>query len=116
MKKSAPADGRSPAQLIDDRIAAYADWRGRALARVRALVHKADPEVVEEWKWNVPVWSHAGILCTGEVYKTAVKLTFAKGAALPDPEACSTPASRAPPGAPSTSARANPSTRPPSPP
>jgi hypothetical protein len=86
MKKSAPADGRSPAQLIDDRIAAYADWRGRALARVRALVHKADPEVVEEWKWNVPVWSHAGILCTGEVYKTAVKLTFAKGAALPDPE------------------------------
>ena len=75
-----------PSRLIDDRIAALADWRGEALARVRALVHEADPEVVEEWKWRgVPVWSHAGILCTGESYRSHVKLTFAKGAALDDP-------------------------------
>ena len=71
---------------IDARIAALGDWRGETLARVRALVHEADPEVVEEWKWRgVPVWSHAGILCTGETYKAVVKLTFAKGAALADP-------------------------------
>lgn len=73
------------AQLIDARIADLADWRGETLARVRALIWQADPEVVEEWKWRVPVWSHGGILCTGETYKRAVKLTFAKGAALPDP-------------------------------
>jgi hypothetical protein len=73
-------------QLIDAKIAAFDDWRGQTLARVRALIHEADPEVVETWKWRgVPVWEHAGILCTGETYKTAVKLTFAKGAALPDP-------------------------------
>lgn len=76
----------SPARLIDARIAALGDWRGQTLARVRALIHEADPEVVETWKWRgVPVWEHAGILCTGETYKTTVKLTFAKGAALPDP-------------------------------
>lgn len=72
--------------LIDGRIAELADWRGQALARVRALIHAADPVVVEEWKWRgVPVWSHDGILCTGETYKAVVKLTFAHGAALPDP-------------------------------
>ena len=76
----------SPSQLIDARIAALTDWRGETLARVRALIRRADPEVVEEWKWRgVPVWSHAGIVCTGETYKTVVKLTFAKGASLPDP-------------------------------
>ncbi|HYD52227.1 MAG TPA: DUF1801 domain-containing protein [Gemmatimonadaceae bacterium] len=75
----------APADRIDARIAELGDWRGETLARVRALIHAADPAVVEEWKWNVPVWSHGGILCTGESYKKAVKLTFAKGAALPDP-------------------------------
>lgn len=73
-------------RLIDARIAELGDWRGEALARVRALIHAADPQVVETWKWRgVPVWEHAGILCTGETYKAAVKLTFAKGASLPDP-------------------------------
>lgn len=72
-------------RLIDARIAELADWRGETLAWVRAVVHQALPDVVEEWKWQVPVWSHAGILCTGEAYKKAVKLTFPKGAALPDP-------------------------------
>jgi hypothetical protein len=77
---------QSPFRLIDGRIAALGDWRGETLARVRALIHEADPEVVEEWKWRgVPVWSHAGILCTGETYKSVVKLTFAKGASLEDP-------------------------------
>ena len=76
----------SPSQLIDARIAELGDWRGETLARVRRLIREADPEVVEEWKWRgVPVWSHAGIVCTGETYKTVVKLTFAKGAALADP-------------------------------
>ncbi|WP_338766653.1 DUF1801 domain-containing protein [Massilia sp. METH4] len=75
----------SPSSLIDARIAELNDWRGETLARVRAAIRQADPGVVEEWKWNVPVWSHGGILCTGETYKKAVKLTFAKGAALPDP-------------------------------
>ena len=76
----------TPTQLIDARIASLADWRGETLARVRALIHEADPEVVEEWKWRgVPIWSHAGILCTGETYKAVVKLTFAKGASLEDP-------------------------------
>ena len=78
--------GESPAQLIDAKIAALGDWRGGTLARVRALVREADPEVVEEVKWRgVPVWSHAGIICTGETYKNAVKLTFARGASLEDP-------------------------------
>lgn len=71
--------------LIDARIRELADWRGDMLARVRALIRAADPEGVEEWKWGIPVWSHGGILCTGEVYKASVKLTFAKGAALADP-------------------------------
>jgi hypothetical protein len=78
--------GASPSQLIDARIAALSDWRGETLARVRALIKQADPEIVEEWKWRgVPVWEHAGIICTGETYKSVVKLTFAKGASLKDP-------------------------------
>jgi hypothetical protein len=78
--------GNSPSQRIDGRIEELSDWRGETLARVRKLIQQADPEVVEEWKWRgVPVWEHAGILCTGETYKAVVKLTFAKGAALPDP-------------------------------
>ncbi|UOT02005.1 DUF1801 domain-containing protein [Rhodococcus opacus] len=78
--------GDSPSQLIDARIEELGDWRGEALARIRALVTKADPDVVEEWKWRgVPVWSHAGMICTGETYKNAVKVTFAKGASLDDP-------------------------------
>lgn len=76
----------SPSQLIDARIEELSDWRGETLARVRTLIKQADPEVVEEWKWRgVPVWSHAGIICTGETYKTVVKMTFAKGASLEDP-------------------------------
>src|SRR6202171_3789582 len=78
--------GDSPSQLIDARIKELSDWRGETLARVRILIKQADPEVVEEWKWRgVPVWSHAGIICTGETYKNAVKMTFAKGASLEDP-------------------------------
>lgn len=78
----------SPSRLIDGRIRELGDWRGETLARVRALIRRVDPEVVEEWKWRgVPVWSHAGIICTGETYKNAVKLTFAKGASLEDPSA-----------------------------
>jgi hypothetical protein len=78
--------GASPAQLIDARIKELGDWRGETLARVRTLIKQADPEAVEEWKWRgVPVWSHGGIICTGETYKNVVKLTFAKGAALKDP-------------------------------
>ena len=76
----------NPAQLIDARIEELGDWRGETLARVRSLVKEADPEVVEEWKWRgTPVWSHAGIICTGETYKNVVKMTFAKGASLEDP-------------------------------
>jgi hypothetical protein len=79
-------DGGSPSQLIDARIEELGDWRGETLARVRALVREADPEVVEEWKWRgVPVWYHEGIVCTGETYKKVVKMTFAKGASLEDP-------------------------------
>ncbi|MBX4996391.1 DUF1801 domain-containing protein [Rhizobium lentis] len=79
-------EGASPSQLIDRRIEELGDWRGDTLARVRALIRQAEPEVVEEWKWRgVPVWERAGIICTGETYKSAVKLTFAKGAALEDP-------------------------------
>jgi hypothetical protein len=78
--------GDSPAQLINARIKELSDWRGETLARVRILIKQADPEVIEEWKWRgVPVWSHAGIICTGETYKNVVKLTFAKGASLEDP-------------------------------
>ncbi|WP_352737267.1 DUF1801 domain-containing protein [Mesorhizobium sp. M0213] len=78
--------GNSPSQLIDARISELGDWRGKTLSHVRALIQQADPEVVEEWKWRgVPVWSHAGIICTGETYKNVVKVTFAKGASLQDP-------------------------------
>ena len=78
--------GDSPSQLIEARIKGLSDWRGETLARVRLLIKQADPEVVEEWKWRgVPVWSHAGIICTGETYKNVVKLTFAKGASIEDP-------------------------------
>jgi hypothetical protein len=77
--------GDSPSRLIDARIEELNDWRGDMLARIRTLIKRADPEVVEEWKWRVPVWSHAGIICTGEAYKNAVKMTFARGAALGDP-------------------------------
>lgn len=75
----------SPAVLIDAKIEALSDWRGEMLSRLRALIKEADPEVTEEWKWNTPVWSHSGIICTGETYKKVVKMTFAKGAALADP-------------------------------
>jgi hypothetical protein len=79
-------ESKSPSQLIDARIEELGDWRGEMLGRLRALVKEADPEVVEEWKWSgVPVWSHFGIICTGETYKSVVKMTFAKGAALDDP-------------------------------
>jgi len=87
MKKGAatPTSGEPPSRLIDARIRELDDWRGKTLARVRALIKQADPGVTEEWKWNVPVWSHDGIICTGETYKSAVKLTFAKGASVKDP-------------------------------
>src|SRR5512135_867863 len=85
MKKAAAGRGRSASELISKRIADLGDWRGRTLLRMRKLIKEADPGVVEEWKWDIPVWSHDGILCTGESYKKAVKLTFAKGASLKDP-------------------------------
>ena len=85
MKKSSSKTGETPADLIDARIAELGDWRGEMLAQLRAIIKKADPGVIEEWKWSVPVWSHHGIICTGETYKKAVKLTFAKGAAVKDP-------------------------------
>jgi hypothetical protein len=85
MEKSEPTEGQSASALIDDKIAALADWRGDTLGRMRGLILEADPGVVEEWKWGTPVWSHGGILCTGETYKAAVKLTFLKGASLEDP-------------------------------
>ena len=84
-KKSGLAAGDEAKRKIDERIAELADWRGETLARMRALILAADPEMTEEWKWNVPVWSHDGIVCTGETYQKAVKLTFAHGADLPDP-------------------------------
>ena len=81
-----PTDDEAPSQLIDARIKELGDWRGEMLSRLRALVKEADPEVVEEWKWRgVPVWEHDGIICTGETYKSVVKMTFAKGATLEDP-------------------------------
>jgi hypothetical protein len=86
MKKSGSQKSKSPSQLIDARIKELGDWRGKMLSRLRTLVKEADPEVVEEWKWRgVPVWSHDGLICTGETYKNVVKMTFAKGAALKDP-------------------------------
>jgi hypothetical protein len=84
MNKS-KTQGDSPSKLIDARIKELDGWRGKTLARLRAVIKQADPDVVEEWKWNVPVWSHDGIICTGETYKSAVKLTFARGAAVKDP-------------------------------
>jgi hypothetical protein len=84
MKKAVPMESASA--LIDEKITGLNDWRGKMLAKVRAIMHEADPEVLEEWKWmGTPVWSHAGIICTGETYKSVVKMTFAKGAALKDP-------------------------------
>ena len=86
MKKSGSRKGRSPSRLIDARIRELGDWRGRMLGRIRALIREADPEVVEDWKWRgVPVWYHDGMVCTGETYRSVVKMTFAKGAALDDP-------------------------------
>src|SRR3569832_1728173 len=86
MTDSGPQTREPPSQLIDARIAELGDWRGEMLGRLRALIKEADPSVVEEWKWRgVPVWSHAGIICTGETYKAVVKMTFAKGASLDDP-------------------------------
>jgi len=91
MNKSSAQEGESPSELIDARVEELRDWRGRSLSRLRALIKRADPEVVEEWKWRkpshpgVPVWSHQGPICTGETYKSVVKLTFFKGASLEDP-------------------------------
>jgi hypothetical protein len=85
MKKSPTTPSESASRLIDAKIKELDDWRGTTLSRIRTLIKQADPEVVEEWKWSVPVWSHDGIICTGETYKRAVKLTFAKGASLKDP-------------------------------
>ena len=86
MSKSESQEGNSPSQLIDERIEELGDWRGEMLSQLRAWIKQADPEVVEEWKWRgVPVWSHDGLICTGETYKNVVKMTFSKGAALEDP-------------------------------
>jgi hypothetical protein len=85
MKKSGASQGQSPSELISKRIAELGDWRGETLGRMRKLIKEADPDVVEEWKWDNPVWSHDGLICTGESYKNVVKLTFAKGASLKDP-------------------------------
>ena len=85
MKKSTAQSGIPASTMIDERIDGLGDWRGEMLGRLRALIKSADPDVVEEWKWAVPVWSHDGLICTGETYKKAVKLTFAKGASVKDP-------------------------------
>ena len=85
MKNSESQEEKSPSRMIDGRIKELGDWRGQMLSRLRTLIKQADPEVIEEWKWRVPVWSHDGLICTGEAYKKAVKMTFAKGAALEDP-------------------------------
>jgi hypothetical protein len=85
MRKSASQKGKSPSRMIDERIKELDDWRGKMLSRLRTLIKQADPEVVEEWKWGVPVWSHDGLICTGETYKSVVKMTFSRGAALEDP-------------------------------
>jgi len=84
-KKSSSEKVESASRLIDQRIQDLADWRGEMLSRLRGVIHQADPEVVEEWKWGIPVWSHDGLICTGETYKSVVKMTFAKGASLDDP-------------------------------
>ncbi len=85
MRKGGPQEGKSPSGLIDERIKELGDWRGKMLSRLRTVIKQADPDVVEEWKWGVPVWSHDGLICTGETYKSVVKMTFARGAALEDP-------------------------------
>ena len=86
MSKSGSQDEKPPSRMIDERISALGDWRGEMLSHIRALIKQADPEMVEEWKWRgVPVWYHGGMICTGETYKSVVKMTFAKGAALDDP-------------------------------
>ena len=85
MKRTVVGEGQTAAELISNRIEELGDWRGKTLARMRTLIREADKDVVEEWKWGIPVWSHDGILCTGETYKKAVKLTFANGASLEDP-------------------------------
>jgi hypothetical protein len=85
MKKSGSQQSQSPSQLIDARIKELGDWRGRVLSRLRALIKEADAGIVEEWKWGGPVWSHDGVICTGETYKNVVKMTFAKGASVKDP-------------------------------
>ena len=85
-KGAVASSGPSPSELIDARIASLGDWRGELLGRFRALIKAADPGIVEEWKWSIPVWSHGGIVCTGETYKAVVKTTFAKGASLADPK------------------------------
>jgi hypothetical protein len=85
MKKSGARQGQSASELISKRITELGDWRGETLSRMRKLIKEADPDVVEEWKWDNPVWSHDGIICTGETYKNVVKLTFSKGASLKDP-------------------------------
>jgi len=85
MKKRGASEGQPASQLVSKRIAELGDWRGKTLSRMRKLIKEADPDAVEEWKWGIPVWSHDGIICTGETYKKVVKLTFAKGASLKDP-------------------------------
>jgi hypothetical protein len=85
MRKSGSQKGKSPSRMIDQRIEELGDWRGKLLSRLRTLIKQADPQVVEEWKWSVPVWSHDGLICTGETYKSVVKLTFSRGAAVEDP-------------------------------
>ena len=85
MKKRGASEGQPASQLVSKRIAELGDWRGKTLSRMRKLIKQADPDAVEEWKWGIPVWSHDGIICTGETYKKVVKLTFAKGASLKDP-------------------------------
>ena len=115
MKQAGATQVQSAPELISKRIADLGDWRGETLGRMRALIKEADPDVVEEWKWmGTPVWSHDGIICTGESYKKVVKLTFAKGAALTDPSHLLTRASTATSAARSTSPKASRSTRPPS--
>ncbi len=84
MKKSNPKSDKSASELISEHIAELGDWRGKMLANIRKIIHNADPEIVEEWKWSIPVWSHGGLVCTGETYKSIVKITFAKGAFLKD--------------------------------
>jgi len=112
LAKSVAPKPASPSRLIDARMRELGDWRGEMLARIRALIREADPEAVEEWKWRgVPVWSHGGIICTGETYKSVVKMTFAKGASLEDPKGLFMRASGAMSGAPSISAKATRSMR-----